>query len=129
MSQTKAAGMQDALSAHCHPLQLLSHPRSMAQEEFFLSILYPQAVPILWGGTKPGSNHPQISSCGEQPSPLLLLDGDGFRRTGRRSFYQEKLQLLEQLCCPQLPRKDPKPKGEGGGGNVSFQALAFFLNF
>lgn len=129
MSQTKAAGMQDALSAHCHPLQLLSHPRSVAQEEFFLSILYPQAAAILWGGTKPGSNHPQISSCGEQPCPLLLLDGDGFRRTGRRSFYQEKLQLLEQLCCPQLPTKDPKPKGEGGGGNVSFQALAFFLNF
>lgn len=66
--------------------------------------------PLGWDKTRLKS--PQIPSCGEQPCPVLLLDGDGFRLTGRRSFYQEELQLLEQLCCPQLPRKDPKPKGE-----------------
>lgn len=111
MSQTKAAGMRDALSAHCHPLRLLSHRRSVAQEEFCLSILYPPAAAILWGGTKPGSNPPKFPAAGSSPAPSCSwMETDSGLRVGEVSTRRNC--SCWSNSATQLPRKDPKPKGE-----------------
>lgn len=84
--------------------------------------------PRLWQSSGVGQSQAQIPPNSQQPSPLLLLDGDRFRLMGRRSFYQEKLLLLEQLCSPP-PLPTEGPQTQSGGANISFQAPAFFLNF